>query len=495
MKTRIPFLAMLCAAIFMTTHAQAPAALSIRFIGNEAVAITDGRITLVSDFPYQSGYSGYMKYDWPAAKPPGEVIALVTHKHRDHFAEELFRQTNWRIVAPPEITQRLPKERVIGMARPVEVSGIRITPIPTTHADIEHYSYLVEWAGRRFYFVGDTESPDALLAQRGLDIAFVSPWLYRAAQARGKIDASRIAIYHHTAGEDVPRCDRCVTPAQNAAIELPPRRASNMFPQWSHDGARIVFTSTRDADPEIYVMNADGSRPQRLTTSPGRDAHPSFARDGRIVFQSPRINGTDVHIFVMNADGSGVKQLTRAQGFAGVPVYSPDQNQIAFQWDATWFTTKTTKWRIGIMNADGSGLRMITDGRHNDQVPNWSSDGKRLIFFSDRSGKNQIYTMRADGTDIRRVAETSSDDLSGAWSPDNHRIAFTSDRDGNREIYVMDAGGANQRRLTSTPADEWAPVWSPDGRRIAFVSERDGQGEIYVMNADGSNQVRLTGKL
>jgi len=64
---------------------------------------------------------------------------------------------------------------------------------------------------------------------------------------------------------------------------------NGMFPQWSHDGKLIVFTSDRDGDPEIYVMRADGSGVRRVTHSPGRDAHPYFSRDDRrIVFQSPR---------------------------------------------------------------------------------------------------------------------------------------------------------------------------------------------------------------
>src|SRR5688572_11055885 len=67
---------------------------------------------------------------------------------------------------------------------------------------------------------------------------------------------------------------------------------NNMFPQWSHDGKKIVFTSDRDGDPEIYLMNVNRSNPIRLTHVQGRDAHPYFSRDGqRIVFQSPRANG------------------------------------------------------------------------------------------------------------------------------------------------------------------------------------------------------------
>jgi len=87
------------------------------------------------------------------------------------------------------------------------------------------------------------------------------------------------------------------------------RVIDNQFPHWSPDGRQIVFTSDRDGDPEIYVVNADGSDLRRLTSVPGRDAHPSFSRDGkRIVFQSPR-DGGDTNVYVMNLDGSGQTRL------------------------------------------------------------------------------------------------------------------------------------------------------------------------------------------
>ena len=268
---------------------------------------------------------------------------------------------------------------------------------------------------------------------------------------------------------------------------------NNMFPQWSHDGTKITFTSDRDGDPEIYVMNADGSHPQRLTHVPGRDAHPFFSRDGRkIVFQSPRANGVDTNIYVMNSDGSNVVQLTNLKGFAGVPVYSPDEKLIVFQWRETNNFQDNSKWRICLMNSDGSGFRVITPGMANDQVPNWSRDGKRLLFYSDRTGKDQLYTMKPDGADVRRVVASEFNDNAAFWSADNKQIAFASDRDGNVELYAMDANGKNQRRLTNTRATERGGVWAPDGKRIAFSSDGDGPAHIYVINTDGSKLVCLT---
>ncbi len=226
-----------------------------------------------------------------------------------------------------------------------------------------------------------------------------------------------------------------------------------------------------------------------------RERHPYFSRDGRtIVFQSPRANGEDTNIYVMNSDGSNVVQLTNLKGFAGVPVYSPDQKLIVLQWRETNNFDDDKKWRICVTNADGSNFRTITSGEANDQVPNWSRDGERLLFYSDRSGKNQIYTMKPDGSEVRQLVATRSDDNAAFWSPDNKKITFTSNRDGNSELYVMDADGKHVRRLTNTRATERAGVWSPDGKRIAFSSDGDAPSHVYLMNADGSKLVSLTGK-
>ena len=147
------------------------------------------------------------------------------------------------------------------------------------------------------------------------------------------------------------------------AIAADPPPPNNMFAQWSPDGKQLVFTSDRGGDSEIFVMDADGSSP---------------------LFQSPR-DGGDVNIFAMNDDGGDPVQLTWLKGFAGVPVYSPDDRNIAFQWrPGAKPGDASRKWVICVMASDGSRLRVITDGRFNDQVPNWSKNGKKLLFRSTR---------------------------------------------------------------------------------------------------------------
>ena len=197
--------------------------ITITFLGNEAMHLTDGQLTLVTDFPYQSGAFGYMTYARDQAKAFRNVVALITHRHDDHVEIATLKGLQWRVIGPPDVARQLPPSSVVAASAASTIDPeLRVQAIETPHAKVDHFSYLVEWHGRRFYFSGDTDDPSSLVAQKPLDIAFVSPWIYKAAQSRSnQIDAARIVIYHHTSGERVTLCTTpCEVPAQGAQWSL-----------------------------------------------------------------------------------------------------------------------------------------------------------------------------------------------------------------------------------------------------------------------------------
>ena len=264
--------------------------------------------------------------------------------------------------------------------------------------------------------------------------------------------------------------------------------------------AQIAFSSDRDGNFEIYVMDADRKNQRRLTNNRHDDWDPSWSPGGkRIAFTSSGkvqnvvqahplfVVGGPPQIYVMDNNGGNKRRLTNSDFAEWYPSWSPDGERIAFTSSGAM---DTAGWYIYVVDANGKNLRRLT---HPDSgwYPSWSPDSKRIAFVSSRNAfGNEIYVMNADGSNQQRLTETPHDNIQPSWSPDGERIAFVSSRDGNFEIYMMNADGKNQRRLTRTPAHDWHPSWSPDGKRVVFVSHRDGNYEIYTMNVNGARQVR-----
>ena len=249
---------------------------------------------------------------------------------------------------------------------------------------------------------------------------------------------------------------------------------------------RIAFTSNRDGDTDIYLMDSDGTdvvnRTNNTTFSDDVAAWSPNAR--KIVFASNRDG--DFEIYVMNADGSDPVNLTNNTITDSAPTWSPDGTRIAFQ------SNRDGNFEVYVMNADGSAPARLTNNAGADLEPDWFPDGAKIAFNSDRDGNTEIYMMNADGSVQTNVTNDASNDQLAALSPDGTKIAFQSNRTGNFEIFLMDRDGSDPVNLTNNLSSDGAPGFSPDGSKIVFHSLRDGNLEIYMMNADGSTPTRLT---
>lgn len=245
-------------------------------------------------------------------------------------------------------------------------------------------------------------------------------------------------------------------------------------------GNKIVFTSNRDGDYEIFLMNADGSNPQQITDNTTPDNFPVLSNDGtKIAFYSERGTASG-ELYIMDVDGSDVQQVTTSPSAPQFYSWSPDDSKIVYS------DPRSGNYEIYTIDIDGNNRTRLTNDTSIDIDPDWSPNG-RIAFRSDRSGSQEIHTMDADGSDKEQI--TSDTGFLPRWSPDGSQIAFTSGRSGNMEIYVMNSDGTGLLQVTNHGDFDTFPTWSPDGSSIAFQTDRDGNDEIYRISSDGTGSV------
>jgi Tol biopolymer transport system component len=186
-----------------------------------------------------------------------------------------------------------------------------------------------------------------------------------------------------------------------------------MFPSWTREANTVCFQS--QAPPrQIYMIRGFGGVPQPLTYGPSESFRCDYSPLGdRIAFTSNRDGNND--IYVMNADGSDAVRLTDTLAAENIPDWSPDGTRIAFE------SSRDGNVEIYVMNADGSGQTRLTNFSGQDSKPSWSPDGTRITWHRRLLGHGQVMTMNADGTDVTQVTFTADPGFSGfpSWGTGN----------------------------------------------------------------------------
>lgn len=278
---------------------------------------------------------------------------------------------------------------------------------------------------------------------------------------------------------------------------------------------KIAFTSERDGNREIYVMEPDGTNQVRITNNSVVDDHPMWSPDGtKLAFVSQRQAG-GFAIFQMNIDATNKVELTplssyvnRApDGIVGFSMsWSPDGKTIAYQDGAGGsfpgyqdifvvdLETKVSRNLTG--DGSGSGFCDLCDYH-----PSFSPDGSTILYASPRfnGACTSLYAMDPDGTNRRLLNGDHCPAYSPSWSPDGTKILFVQ-LNGEfieSELRVADSDGSNVAIFDGGYPDlrnRDYPRWSPDAAKIAFnmVDPATGDIEIFVKNVDGTAVTQLT---
>lgn len=240
--------------------------------------------------------------------------------------------------------------------------------------------------------------------------------------------------------------------------------------------AKIVFTSTRDGNSEIYIMNSDGSKQVNLTRHSSRDLAPAWSPTGEhIVFNSDRDGTRD--IYIMDANGKNVRKVFRRLAYREYPVWSPDGKKLAY--------CHASNWSIYVGTIDGQQEERITSVNFLGGDPAWSPDGSEIAFIS--TAGLEGYRLKVVNIETREERMLMPNKELGkffdpAWSPDSTRIGFYWSKKG---IYVIGRDGKGLKRLVSNAS---RPAWSPLGDELVYGKKR----QLFKYNLSSRRSKQLT---
>jgi Tol biopolymer transport system component len=232
------------------------------------------------------------------------------------------------------------------------------------------------------------------------------------------------------------------------AKECPPR------PDFSRGYVWAIYPSY-----DIFIARPNGSELKQLTDSPGYDAEATISTNGKkIVFTSMRDG--DLDIYTMDATGGNVRRLTSELGYDGGPFFSADGKQIVYRAHhpqtekerADYLSLlkenliRPSTLELWIMNADGSNKRQVTRNGKANFAPYFFPDGRRIIFASnmdDPKGRDfDLYTINVDGSGLERLTYNDTFDGFPMFSPDGKKLVFASNRNaksrGETNVFIAD---------------------------------------------------------
>ena len=244
------------------------------------------------------------------------------------------------------------------------------------------------------------------------------------------------------------------------------------------NGKRILYSSThldgKDCPPrpdfsqgyvwavypsfEIFTARPDGSGLKPLTDSPGYDAETTISKDGKLVFTSMRDG--DLDIYTMDANGKHVHRLTNELGYDGGPFWSYDGKQIVYRANhpqtekekSDYLSLlkqnliRPTTLEIWVMNADGSNKRQVTHNGRANFAPYFFPSDQRIIFASnmaDPKGRDfDLYMINVDSSGLERITYNDTFDGFPMFSPDGRKLVFASNRNaktrGDTNVFIAD---------------------------------------------------------
>lgn len=343
-----------------------------------------------------------------------------------------------------------------------------------------------------------------------------------------------------------------VPTAGGRARQLTSNRSYDTRPVWSPDGSRIVFASNREGSQDLYIVDAGGGTPRRLTTWSGTETPYGFADGTHLLFLSnvmpspttmlmptlPQIYSIDVTL----ESPRPVQWLSQNMGALDVS----SDGSVLYQ-DRKGYEDPLRKHE----RSSGTGdIWLLRDGHHtkltdfngHDLNPQWRPDGKSFYYLSEEDGTINVWERALDGSGKRQLTRyekhpvrslSASDDGTIAYSwdgelytlrpgstqPQKINVEIVADNyDSDRvkqmlswgasrmavspsgdevafvirgDVYVTDTKYRTTKRITNTDGQERSVAFSPDGRTLVYDSDRNGKWQLFTAKIKDDKEKRF----
>jgi Tol biopolymer transport system component/serine/threonine protein kinase len=252
------------------------------------------------------------------------------------------------------------------------------------------------------------------------------------------------------------------------------------FVDVSPDGERLLFSSDRGGNQDLWTMSLDSGEMQKVTKDPAPDWSPAWSPDGKgIVFYSARSGNRDIWLIPMS--GAPTRQMTKNEESDVNPVWSPDGKQIAFA------SGRKGNLDIWIVPSEGGEAKQVTVHPREDAYPQWSPNGDWLVFRSNRNGELCLWLVPAAGG--RAEILTKNGALYPRWSRDGKKIYFIGSGDGADNLWELSVEDRAVRPITELAGKRGnmgLVALATDGRYLFFTWEED-IGDLWVMESSTDN--------